>query len=605
MVTVMATIGVGMNFAQTVPGEGPHKKLAYMRLRDDGEWVPDERFEIMMDGAQIGKTTDIHAIIRKKYPEDIHILVTSNNRDLTDQTSTRGKNDLYKNDEDDYVEIRKADGTIYAVEKLVGESKAWMSGSGSKKKTNLSVSELFDAILLDNVRMITCCSNAARFKYIKELLTKLEKAHTQGFLGIRSVCVWYDEGDSYVNLWSQPKHDFLHLFTCVKRVVVVSATEDEVISKKNYPTMNIIQNPNPVPLTYLRLEDCQWDIIEDPDKVGVVPYIELAMEKHPEWNAPGVRLYVPGEFTRKTHDDVESYFLPKNFSVYLSNGKRKEITTADSTKIPVKTNEGVELKHVLAGIYDKHNLSVHPFVVTGNLCVSRGISTQGGDVQSGTFLYSGAIIAPSAYQNSVSLYQGVCRMLGHFKQMGHRPIIVCTSEDRKNLLRMEKRAQVGRLAHMFGWTHISQHHLKLAEAVSLEPGKVYKADTSISGYTAYYAEFTRASEVIVFCNKLRQECGATKYIAAAHRDADDEQGFVHETLDDKQKKCVKSVNDVRAHPRPIWETKADLSNPWRPYLVGYANTRDPSTVRYFALVRGEDKDVALSIGVKLQPLIVK
>ena len=410
----------------------------------------NSKVQCLLRPGQSGKTRKMQELIREYegYADlflgpgtnPLNIVITSNNIALSEQTSTRMNRDLYETEsvdsDDDKIADAQVNGTCFS----------WTSGSKGMK---VSEDALFSLIVRQKIAMIVCCANKRRLKYIFNLLKMLND-----YPAYRPrINVWIDEADASIKLWSNPALDITALpnVTCV---TLVSATFNSVLKK--YERLRIIGCAETHPEVYHRVADCIQE--EDASALGArteinervhssVDYLEAVLAKHPAWNAPGMKLFAPGNHVQSSHDGNASFLVKRGFAVLVLNGNEKAIRLPYgllSIRLEdTRSDEPEEIGVQVARLYNERNLKQFPFAVTGHMCVGRGLT-----FQNEHFLFNAGVIP---YINDPAMaYQTACRLAGNIKKIqGYRPsTIVASPKMMQTILRQEMFAvNLARIVH--------------------------------------------------------------------------------------------------------------------------------------------------------------
>jgi hypothetical protein len=370
----------------------------------------------------------------------LNIVITSNNIALSEQTSTRMNRDLYETEsvdsDDDKIADAQVNGTCFS----------WTSGSKGMK---VSEDALFSLIVRQKIAMIVCCANKRRLTYIFNLLKMLNE-----YPAYRPrINVWIDEADASIKLWSNPALDVTALpnVTCV---TLVSATFNSVLKK--YERLRIIGCAETHPEVYHRVSDCIQE--DDASALGArtevndrvhssADYLAAVLAKHPAWNAPGMKLFTPGNHVQSSHDENASFLVKRGFAVLVLNGNEKAIRLPYGL-LPIRledtrSDEPEEIGLQVARLYKERNLKQFPFAVTGHMCVGRGLT-----FQNEHFLFDAGVIP---YINDPAMaYQTACRLAGNIKKIpGYKPsTIVASPKMLQTILRQEMFAvNLARIVH--------------------------------------------------------------------------------------------------------------------------------------------------------------
>jgi hypothetical protein len=415
--------------------------------------MPRIRFPAMAENmiclwkpAQSGKTRTIQEIIRSDRGMETHlnIIICSNNRGLVAQTRARMHNDMVLPADD-----MSVDEDWNGDDAVIGGVYSWMSGT---KRTNVSARDLALRVLMNEVSMVVCCSHKARFRYIHELLTLLERASYA-----KPVNVWIDEADVSVRYWAG-EFNFSR-FRSVMNIYPVSATFGSVFDY--YERIRVKPFPETHPWCYRGLADCELVEMDAPAG-GAAPYIEAVLAAHPEVAEPGMRLFVPGDIERVTHDAIARSLTARGFIVLVLNGVEKAFRFPDGRVVPIEMafddDEPVELSKTLADAYEAYGMKHVPFAVTGQLCLGRGIT-----FQSRGFLFDVAILP--AMTDDSNAYQCAARVLGNTADFdnGDPVTVYLTPRMRIRIERQERIAMnIARLVHEEGWVDVGEEEVGLA-----------------------------------------------------------------------------------------------------------------------------------------------
>ena len=144
---------------------------------------------------------------------------------------------------------------------------------------------------------------------------------------------------------------------------------------------------------------------------------------------PGAKGYVPADTKKKTHKAMKNMFVGKGVAVFTVNGEGLELALPShpnsASLIPltlIKIKKTEELHVHIRELYRTYNVSKWPCVVTGNICVGRGISIQQPD-----FMFNFAILSNCNKKTEAS--QNAGRLKGNFKDWeGYAPPLVYTTE---------------------------------------------------------------------------------------------------------------------------------------------------------------------------------
>jgi hypothetical protein len=442
----------------------------------------NRKYACIIRPAQSGKTRTMQELMLEYeriasifHPDGenyLNIVICSKNLNLVKQTHARFKKELFvssSDEDDDTSESASADA------KIEGDIFSWMTGT---KDTNITASDLFGRIILEDVRMVICCAHKKRLEYVADLLALLDrcKAFKQ------RVNIWMDEADDYVKLWSAPTVDYPR-FNKVNDIYLVSATVDAIVHK----FQRIVVRPFAItyPACYHKTADAR--VVEVDSRVrDPVEFLKSVYSANKErLCAPGVRLFAPGDITVKSHDDIADFLVSEGFAVCILNGKKKciRVPGAEAPLViaeHVPEGEIMEVGKTIACMYRDYNLARFPFAITGKICLSRGITFQceelrtilsvqcDGSLTSSSelsydFLFDYGVMPPMS--DRATLYQCVSRVNGNIKTFRNykAPTLFMTTETRETIFGAEKIAEnLATLVHKHGLPDVGVEEMNWA-----------------------------------------------------------------------------------------------------------------------------------------------
>ncbi len=367
--------------------------------------INKSKLKCLMLPAQSGKTRKVEELITRfnRFNElvgnaEINIWISANNKLLVHQTTSRFRKDLgTSSDSDD-------EGESDAV--IKGKIFSWMSGT---KKTNISAKELaFD--ILGGVDMVILCAHSVRVRYLISMI---------GYLTVhrafnKKINIWIDEADKTINIWS--KYPELLNNPSINQVTLVSATFNSVRAK--YGRLSVLPYEVTYPACYRRLKDANR-IVEDVAKSSPVEYIRHVLNKHKaKLVKPGMRAFIPGDYTKQSHEDIAEMLLMLGFAVIILNGTHKELRIPGEDTIDLRPyfdpdEDPNEFSTTLSCMYMENDLDRYPLAITGFICVERGITFQCPPVEDEHlgFLFDYGIIPPIT--DKADAYQTMARLFGN------------------------------------------------------------------------------------------------------------------------------------------------------------------------------------------------
>lgn len=387
----------------------------------------------------------------------VNIFISANNKLLVKQTEVRMTNDLATESEE---------GANNAVIKAGVFS--WTSGD---KECNISSTDLAFR-MLGEVEMVVLCAHPIRLKYLAQMLTRL----TACPYFTKKINIWIDEADKSISLWH--KYEALLALPAVHQLTLVSATFDSVFAK--YGELQVMGFLATHPACYRRLKDAVR-IEENYVTADAVQYVMHVMLKNREKLVrPGLRAFIPGEFTKASHDGIAE-FLHKElgFVVIIINGDRKEILVPGQPTIDLRryltvssgsAEPPVEFNTQLAKLYSANDWKRFPLAITGFYCVERGVTFQCGpetDAAKGLhdgFLFDYGVIPPIACK--AEAYQTMARLFGNVGDLpNYKPVEIYTSSAMFNKVEKQEEMAVNlaRMVQEEGLSKVTKSDAKRAQ----------------------------------------------------------------------------------------------------------------------------------------------
>ena len=336
---------------------------------------------------------------------ELNLWISANNKLLVEQTKVRVKKDL--GGTPDANEPGEASNAV-----IQGKIFSWTSGS---KDSNISVNDLAFQIVSNEVEMVVVCSHGKRIQYLVQLLRKLDQLASFQ----KNINLWIDEADYSIKLWSQYP-EVLNMPN-VRHVTLVSATMDTVF--KQFETIRIMPYETTHPACYRRLQDMKR-IPVDVAKSSPAEYVRHVLQAYErELVRPGMRAFIPGDFTKRSHEEIAALLASYGFAVIILNGEHKELRIPDEETVDltpyltVKSSaKPIEFNETLSRMYVSNRLNRFPLAITGFMCVERGITFQcrrdaNRCCRHNGFLFDYGIIPPIA--DKAEAYQAMARLFGN------------------------------------------------------------------------------------------------------------------------------------------------------------------------------------------------
>lgn len=333
----------------------------------------------------------------------------------------------------------------------------------SCKESIKCVDKLFGAINKNsNISTILCCGNIRRLKDISELselLTQMAKKF--------EISVYVDEADKIlhskaaqeqVQIWRQPD-------SLVKQLLLITATPFE------NTTNNLVEDYGEIELLpvhvitkddYHRFSNSHHIDTNSIKSSANVDYVAEVFDKFiPEGPALGDVYFIPAEHKKETHNEMQELLFALGFNCVVKiNATNKEIiilndSTQDQVIVPFsaisKERKGThneefspsnnEISRWLGNYYSvNEGKDKWIMAITGNMCISRGIS-----IQSSECFITHAIYGPNCASSKKNQYQIFARVCGNIRTFPKYietggPIVYCSKKDFDECCRMEQLA---------------------------------------------------------------------------------------------------------------------------------------------------------------------
>lgn len=357
-------------------------------------------FQLICKPEQSGKTFIMIQQIIKDITEPmqgkeiINIIFCDQSLLLVKQTSERVQSDLFKYYTD-------------------SEKNVYLELSSSKGADCHNTAEVLKEIILNKIKNIICCTNSTRMNNIYELVELLNNGAyiTHNF----HFNIWLDEADKWTKFIDRVLIPIVENNPNVN-VKLITATPDPLFKKYKY--LNVLPIENTTSNEYHGWSDNIIKIINE-NSDDYLHYIEHILSLCQI--TPGSKWFIPALNKKSTHSSVIRLCNSNNMAVICVNGDGISVTMPNSESYQYEKTE--ELKVTIYKIYIKYKLHKYAVVVTGHICVSRGIS-----IISETFIFDYGIL--SHYNNKNEASQLAGRLKGNIKLFPkYKPPIVFTTDN--------------------------------------------------------------------------------------------------------------------------------------------------------------------------------
>lgn len=407
---------------------------------NDDKWLD---FVLICKPEQSGKTFVMIQEIIKDFSENnedkkvINFILCDNNLLLTKQTSTRVNDDLeeYKVGNEIYLELSSHKRTKYHEHGTV-----------------------FHAIITKGIHNIICCTNGKRMDDIYQLI----KDFNLSPLTKDKFCfkIWLDEADKFTKFIDGTLFPAVNNFDNIK-VFCITATPQSLFNKYKY--MNVYPIEKTTGPKYHGWNDNIVKIVDL--KVNYLEFIKHVLINIAKENIiPGSKWFIPGLIYKRSHLAIKDFCTDIGMAVITVNGgfsaeydergfrhfphgKSKNgiiLTLPNKLRYEFSKDDNFNVK--LIDIYVKHNLQRYPLVITGNVCIGRGITintdeeyvfepgskyiklgNDGSPIIRPSFIIDYAILSNTGNKSEASQIAG--RLKGNMKDfIGYKRPVVYTTE---------------------------------------------------------------------------------------------------------------------------------------------------------------------------------
>jgi hypothetical protein len=355
----------------------------HISLTEVDTWL---NFQLICKPEQSGKTFIMIKEIIKDITEPIegkeivNFILCDNNLLLTKQTSGRVETDLKE-----YIH----DGIIY-----IELSSHWRTDYHDHPS-------VFLAILAKGVRNIICCTNGARMDDIYQLIQDINASpYTTGKFHFN---VWLDEADKFIKFIENTLRPIVGQNDNVN-VKLITATPKPLFQKYKY--MNVLPIENTTSALYHGWADNKVRIIENNE--GCVDFADHVLTNVAQDKIrPGTKWFIPGKSIKRSHEAIKALCVELGMSVLCVNGEGIKLTLPD-TRECITFKKDDEFNQKIQEIYGKYRLDRFALVITGYICIGRGIT-----IMSEDFMIDYAILSHYSNKNEASQLAG--RMKGNIK----------------------------------------------------------------------------------------------------------------------------------------------------------------------------------------------
>jgi len=301
----------------------------------------------------------------------------------------------------------------------------------SSRSTTKTTDEL-PLKIMKGCRNLITCSNKTRVnatdEILKDLLTYMPHVRFH---------IWIDEIDKNCMLFKPVLSSWTSRDN-VTGITFITATPRRPL--KQFGEMRIITMPKTHGYNYHRFQDSIFHFYDDSRSDE---YIDYVMETYTRLILPGTVWFVPAQSTKASHMAVKQKMLNRGMNcivinsdgiqLYISNGRPIIIDVFGQN---ATSNIGDDISTILEKIHKRYRLGIHALAITGNVCISRGVT-----INSKRMMITHVILSPNIHSRD-SAYQLAGRVCGNIKQFdGWKvPTIFCTKSTHSEIINVETKA---------------------------------------------------------------------------------------------------------------------------------------------------------------------
>lgn len=443
-----------------------------MSMRPSEDWM--SKCNLICKPEQSGKTfMMIQQIIQDlttpiQGVKIINIILCDNNLLLTKQTGERVLKDLS--------------------EFSVG-NEIYLELSSSRRTAYHTADSVIGALVAKPIRNVLCCANGVRVDDIYNIIDALNGARDKSGNSFHFK-VWLDEADKFISFINET---FMGLLSMPNvSMYAITATPKKLFD--NYGAMNVFPIENTTTEEYHGWSDNKITMIDDSVPTGSA-FVKHVLETRQELISPGTKWFIPASYKKSSHTEVKDICVQSGFAVLVVNGDGLALTMP-YTKELIMYKKDEELNVKINEMYSRHSLHSFPFAITGNVCISRGIS-----IMSENFMLDYAIL--SICDDPQKASQDAGRTKGNIKLWRtYKPPVVFTTT-RFNRVAEEWELKSRRLAELAFKREIEGKTTIISKSEFKTLGENYE-------YIIHPTDFGSFAQAINFLKTKKREMGGVK-----------------------------------------------------------------------------------------------
>ena len=290
--------------------------------------------------------------------------------------------------------------------------------------------DVVSAIAVDGARNIICCTNGKRMDDINKIISKIN-SQTSSLKDKFHFNIWLDEADKFITFIESTLRPLVREHTNVN-VKLINATADPLFKKYKY--MNVF----PLETTTEKDKYHGWadNDLRFYDKKDGLEFVEHILTEVAQTEIkPGTKWFIPASTKKKTHEAIKDICIAKEMAVICVNGDGIKLTFPRTRRvIPYKKVD--DFNKQIIDIYIENELHNYPVVITGYICIGRGIT-----IMSEEFMLDYAILSHCSDKCEVSQIAG--RLKGNIKKFSNykKPVVFTTEKFNDIAIEMETKSR--------------------------------------------------------------------------------------------------------------------------------------------------------------------
>jgi len=312
----------------------------------------------------------------------------------------------------------------------------YISNCGDKclilsNKSNIKDYRILTHHIAEKIKVIITCSNKKRVNDIDNLIKSFIN-----FEGLNKCKfnIWIDEIDKTIQLFEE-KIELWEKYINIEKICLITATSKNVL--KVYPNLQIY----PIEESYDRdaysaFEDSEFKIINIAKTEEIEEYVKKVIKDYSSSIKNNQVWFIPGKVKIESHYNIKDILIKEGFIVIVINGLCKKIFY-NKCEDEILNDNNENLADILGDLYIKKNLQLNKLAITGNLCISRGIT-----INSEKMMITHSILYSKIIDES-KCYQTAGRICGNIKKFNNYkcPIVYCTQEFKDIIICEEKKSK--------------------------------------------------------------------------------------------------------------------------------------------------------------------